>query len=407
MFGSVKRNKGFVLMAVTAAAISLIGAAGLAIDLGRVYIARNEAQSFVDFGALYGATALDGTADGIAKARNNAQTMPLKWQFNNTAFPTPAVRFSTDGASWDPNPSNPVGIKYIEVISQINNIDLYLIPVVTQILQGSVAARAVAKQTLQTTAAPGQGLGTLPFALFSKAASDVPAGVACGSPNPGTCVLGYKPGDIVTLRWGSNDKSPTCTDDSNPDWVNYVNNVKHSSDRGYIQDTSSSAIRDAILSGNVDYTVTLGSPVDLTGGAKSTQAQSLEDRAATDLPEGRAVCPSDPTFYARGPWTVTNLAGTSFTDTFCFQAYMHLDKNGMANPDHQRNDMRIGVVPIADLNAGNNVVGFAKVFLPLNQDQSGNKPLCAQYMGPSAPAGDNGSGGPPGTTGIPIIRLTE
>ena len=86
---------------------------------------------------------------------------------------------------------------------------------------------------------------------------------------------------------------------------------------------------------------------------------------------------------------------------------MHLDKNNITNPDHQRNDMRIGVVPIADLNAGNNVVGFARVFLPMNQDQGGNKPLCAQFMGPSVPQGDNGSGGAPGTTGIPIIRLVE
>jgi uncharacterized membrane protein len=187
MFESMKRKKGFVIMAVTASAIGLIGAAGLAIDLGRVYITRNEAQSFVDFGALKGVTALNGTTAGITTARNNAQTMPLKWQFNNTAFPTPAVRFSTDGASWDPNPANPVGIKYIEVVSQVNNIDLYLIPVVTQILKGSVAARAVAKQTLDTSAGPGEGLGTLPFAMFSKTASDVPAGVACSSPNPGTC----------------------------------------------------------------------------------------------------------------------------------------------------------------------------------------------------------------------------
>ena len=47
----------------------LLAVIGLAFDLGRVYIARNEAQIFVDAASLAAAQQMDGTAAGLNRAR--------------------------------------------------------------------------------------------------------------------------------------------------------------------------------------------------------------------------------------------------------------------------------------------------------------------------------------------------
>ena len=74
---------------------------------------------------------------------------------------------------------------------------------------------------------------------------------------------------------------------------------------------------------------------------------------------------------------------------------------------HQHNERRIGAVPIVNANDNFRVIGFAKVFLPMDQDQNGNKSLCAEYVGPYLLLGsdDNGSSGT--GTGIFEVRLTQ
>ena len=69
----------------------LLGAAGLTFDVGRMYIARSEAQSFCDAAALYAAWKLNGKLDGIAAARAAALATPKKWEVRN-----PAVRSRPD-----------------------------------------------------------------------------------------------------------------------------------------------------------------------------------------------------------------------------------------------------------------------------------------------------------------------
>jgi len=103
--------------------------------------------------------------------------------------------------------------------------------------------------------------------------------------------------------------------------------------------------------------VTLGLPVTMTGGVKATQASTLIERANQDL-------------------------DTSSTTHAQYLTHLH-------------NDRRIGAVPIVNANDGFRVIGFAKVFLPMNQDQNGNKSLCAEYVGPYYLLGsdDNGNTG--------------
>ena len=65
------RRKGFVLLTAAASMIGL-----LAVDVGRLYVARNELQVLADETAAAAAFELDGTGDGLARARNAAVSGP-------------------------------------------------------------------------------------------------------------------------------------------------------------------------------------------------------------------------------------------------------------------------------------------------------------------------------------------
>ena len=64
-----RRQRGFVLIAMSVTMLLLLAVIGTGFDLGRIYIARNEAQVFTDAAAMTAAAKLDGTAAGLARAR--------------------------------------------------------------------------------------------------------------------------------------------------------------------------------------------------------------------------------------------------------------------------------------------------------------------------------------------------
>src|SRR6266446_2077021 len=79
-------QKGFTLIASAACAMMIFGMAGLAIDVGRMYITKNEAQSFADSAALYAALKLDGSAQGLTNADAAVANNINKWNFATTSF---------------------------------------------------------------------------------------------------------------------------------------------------------------------------------------------------------------------------------------------------------------------------------------------------------------------------------
>ncbi|MCS6952619.1 MAG: pilus assembly protein TadG-related protein [Bryobacterales bacterium] len=93
-----RTRRGFVLLATAAGLIAMVGALGLSVDLGRLYIARNEAQSYADAAALAAALELDGTAVGIARARDRALNFPNRWHSGTTRFSGTEVEFATSAA---------------------------------------------------------------------------------------------------------------------------------------------------------------------------------------------------------------------------------------------------------------------------------------------------------------------
>ena len=113
------RQRGFVLITMTAAAIALIGVMGLAIDAGRIFVVKNETQAYVDAASLAAALKLDGTSAGITNATNAATTLAEKWNVGTTTVASPTVEFATTSAgAWSTNPGG-AGILYVRVTAQV------------------------------------------------------------------------------------------------------------------------------------------------------------------------------------------------------------------------------------------------------------------------------------------------
>ena len=47
-WGDRRKDRGFVLVTMALGAVAVFGCLGLAVDLGRMYIVKNEAQSYAD-----------------------------------------------------------------------------------------------------------------------------------------------------------------------------------------------------------------------------------------------------------------------------------------------------------------------------------------------------------------------
>ena len=100
-----RRNtqRGMVLMTMAVTGVALIGAMGLAIDVGHIFIVKNETQSYVDAAALAAALKLDGTTAGITRANTAATNLSAHWNFDSATLSTPTVEFAalaSSGATW-------------------------------------------------------------------------------------------------------------------------------------------------------------------------------------------------------------------------------------------------------------------------------------------------------------------
>lgn len=349
-------RRGFSLVMTAICIIVLIGMMGLTVDLGRAFIVKNEAQSFTDAAALAAAVQLNGSSKGIqnAKAVVASLSSSNKWQFNKRTFSSVLLEFSENKAGWTENPASATNVKYARVTATVTDLPSYFMPVVGASRLMRVSARSMAGSELPTS----YPQGVFPFAPFAK--STIPPD------------FGYKFGDELTLLWpssiGSNGPvkmNNLCKADQNQAALDAVKEGT-TADRGYIMDTSASAIASAIEDDRMDYTVTLGMPVSRSGGVKHTDVkQSLAERVAQDS------SPSEKDY-----WKYLN--------------------NHDAGPLR-----RVVIVPVISNATDAIVLGFAKVFLPPSQPPNPNDAKCAMYIGPAT--------GPVGNiaTGANFVRLLE
>jgi Flp pilus assembly protein TadG len=335
------RQRGYVLIALSLGLVFILGMAGLAVDIGRMYVTKSEAQSFVDSAAFSAALQLDGTAAGITRATTAVANNPKQWQFQTTAFTNVTTMFGTSSTGpWVANP-NPAPNYYFTQVQTTVSLPMYLIGALGG-QNSTIAAGAVAGR-VATTTVPG---GEFPFSPYTRSAS----------PDNPLDPFGYQVGDDYTLRWGAPGTNTNCgTDATQP---NLSQNGKI---RGYCCVAESAAtLRQSIVSGDTDPE-TVGSSVAMDNGAKDTEMSAIAERVDED---------------------------TDTTST----TYAQYLANGTGNGE------RVVYVPVNGGAPNYTDLGFAGFFL-LNASYynglGGNDSACAEYIGTyvQGAGGDLAAGG--------------
>jgi uncharacterized membrane protein len=138
------RDRGFVLIAMSVALLLLVAMMGLAFDLGRIYIARNEAQVFTDAAAMSAAAKLDGTSAGLDHARQAVSKLPIRWNLGTSPFSGVVVEFSSGDGHWDPEPAAATGLTMARVTAPSNHVDIVFLRAVGGPASFTVPARSAA-----------------------------------------------------------------------------------------------------------------------------------------------------------------------------------------------------------------------------------------------------------------------
>jgi len=372
----LKRGKGFILIATGVCIVSLFGMLGLAVDLGRVYIAKNETQSYTDSAALAAALRLNGVSFTPARAAVTGNTKN-QWNLGTTIFTTSggnttittefarplALNLSApDPATWETSPATAAGYTFVRVTATAT-LPLYILPVV-----GSNLTQGVRSATVG---------GQLPLYSFSS-------GLLPFSPiyHPDTATTanpsGFTVGNWYTLRYPGGatfTNSDLCSgDQGNPTFLALANS-QVSDERGFYQDPAASVARGEIINGEMVYPVTYPGTVTMSGGAMNTARDALNDRIRFDTDQ------------------------TSNT-------YAQYQANVDANGDRIGIGFRLVGTPV---NAGpipgggpRNITAFGGFFLSaaptgdVFYSSGGGSPWCAEYYGTWSKGSQETGAGQPG-----------
>ena len=388
--GGLRRHsqRGFVLIIMTAAAIALVGVLGMAVDVGKMFIAKNETQNYCDSAALAAALMLDGTTTGISNAQTAVTNSANTWNLNSSSFGSPTVTFATTTAGpWAANPNPATGYIYVKVATTVS-MNLFFMPAVTGLTSQSIASTATAGQIDITSFT--QGLA--PYSAI--ATNNTP-------PN-----FGLVAGDSYDLHWPNISSGGTC-DPSNPNKIDncfnstpcqgdtfaakqsVINNWT-SSQAGFWGSNSNSIIQQEILNVIQIEAVSVGTNIQpvLTGGNKQSEAGYLDQRASEDISTDYVV----PSKYTDN-------------DSSTLSTY----QSGV------RNGRRLLPVPVVLPSSTSNttVVGYGAFLIYSNGSTSdyykkhtnGNSPYCAIYAGPYQVGGTGtGSGGSTGATYVKLVQ---
>jgi hypothetical protein len=343
------------------AAVAVFGSLGLILDAGRMYAVRSEGQLYTDSAAIAAALELDGTRNGMVRADAVVAANTNRWDLNKTAFSGTVTEYSTAvGGPWNGSATAPLNSQYVRVTAA-SNVALYVMPIVAHRDAATVRARSIAGQVPKTSFKEG----LFPFSPFAHSTTP---------PN-----FGLVPGQVYTLRWPSNPKLPNggnsgniCPGDRTQALVNMAQ-AAGGSERGYIEDTSASIIRATIVEDYQSVTRTIGDLVDLTGGAKQSQLDSLNARILQDTDHQSSTFSE---YQSRG----------------------------------EGNGRRIVGVPINDggtpMGVNHRIVSIGAFFLYPTGDygNGGNQAWCGEYIGSWVQGADHqGAAG----AGAFVVRLVE
>jgi len=271
-------------VAAAISGIAAVGIVGLTVDLGRMYIAKSESDTFVDSVSLAATMELDGTLDGITRARQQLASNTNLWNFGRSTFPSTSISFAKDKLGpWDLNPVDATDYRYARAAASVP-VPLFFMPLLkagqgspsvggaplgmllaTYNLTASVASDSAGGQEFRTSFREG----LFPFSPFAHSTT---------APH-----FGLIPGEVYTLRWASRPRlnKNVCPGDNTNAFIAIAEEAG-GSERGYIEETSSAIIRKAIEQDYQTVFRSIGDPLDMTGGAKNTQRTSLTNRVNQD-----------------------------------------------------------------------------------------------------------------------------
>lgn len=281
---SGQNQRGAILFIVAACLVVLLGFMGLAIDLGHAYNNRSQLQNMADACALAGATALNGTSEGIQEATDRARDS-LSRLSNRKEFNTTTVALSEGDISFsDTLNGTYIGktaaqavastIRYVRVViptQQSEVVFAKLIPGIPSVVD--VSAEAVAGQFPQTRTCNGLG-------PFSPSRRDIPPFTPGGTgtdPN-----FGFIVGTYYTLRQPGtgnlNQAQDICADRG----INGTTGNFGLADPAGCG-TNTPCYRDTIVNGSTGNCVELGNDLPTVTGNKGINVQNgLQDRFAQD-----------------------------------------------------------------------------------------------------------------------------
>lgn len=361
------QEKGFTLISTGLCLVAMIGVVGLAIDVARIYIAKNEVQAFADSASLAATLELDGTWAGISRASARVTSNPNQWDFVTQPITQTSISFAqTVSGPWVTTPADPAGYMFARVIA---NVDVTLtfmsafmgdkpssgnLPTALLMLQSilSVKGDSAGGQELKTT----WSQSLFPFSPFAHNLT---------GPN-----FGLIPGQLYTLRWSSNPRlNANVCDGDNQQAIIDLAQAGGGSERGFIESASSSLIRQTIVDDYQTVTRSIGDSVTMTGGAKQTQLTSLVERVNQD---GDSSSLNYTQYLSGGSGNGRRIVGAPINTGY---------------PNYT-------IVQIG-----------AFLLLPASQySGGGNSPFCAQYLGAWVQGARNQGAGSPGAYVARLVR---
>jgi Flp pilus assembly protein TadG len=374
-------EKGFALLATAVCIVSLLGMLGLALDLGRVFIAKNETQTFTDTAALAAAMKLDGKS---FTAANTAVTNNTKNQWNmatttftasggattvTTEFAQPQAANASlpDNSTWSAAPASAAGHTFVRVTATAT-LPLYILPVVGTASGQTVKASSVAGQVPLTSFHSG----LLPYSPIWHATK-----VATNPP------FGFVVGQWYTLRQSNGatiTNSDLCPGDQGDAAYLTVVNAQPTGLLGFYQSPAASVAAHEIISGAMVYPVNYPGTITMYSGDKQSTANDLNQRIDDD----------------------TDNISTSYEQ---YQA-------NTVNGNIVGNGYRLVGVPVNDgtVGATRTVEGFAGFFLSASSttayySSGGSKAFCAEYYGTWSKGQQTQGAGKPGIAYISVLTL--
>jgi Flp pilus assembly protein TadG len=340
---------GFVLIILALCAFVLFGMLGVALDLGHVFIAKSETQTFTDSAAVSAALRLDGSSEGVrnaeAEVTNNSKPANRNaWNLSTALFPqaTTVLRFgATKNGPWVDKvtaEAAPAGIGYARVLTTVT-MPLYVLPVAVNATSMNVSSIATAGQV------PAKPVA-FPFTPMAHNAGD-------------PVNFGLEVGQEYTFRWGAGFKGG-CAGDLGADplgapgdqWADTarIRSGGPADIRGYWGDGGSAeVVRQEVVDDFPMAPPSIGYPVPLNGGDKNTIGDAVATRIGQD-----------------------SVSGT-------------VPVTDMEHPlsQYNGNGRRLVVMPVSDPHNNNIVLGY-RAFLLLRANQyngGGGSDYCAVYIG--------------------------